>query len=127
VIKDTHCVWRGNPPGEFGAFLAELEFQCLEPRRTLTELYTNASFFVHFLVVMEDRTGFLVALGDAPALAARIGTLLDSAAMRRAMGTAGRRVVVERFSLDAAARPFLQTYDELLAGAGDLCVALRAV
>ena len=75
-------------------------------------------------VVTEGQTGFLVPVGDVPALVARIGTLLDSDAMRRAMGTAGRRVVVERFSLDAAASPFLQTYDELLAKkAGDLCVA----
>ncbi len=66
-------------------------------------------------VVTEGQTGFLVPVGDAPALVARIGTLLDSDAMRRAMGAAGRRVVVERFSLDAAASPFLQTYDELLA------------
>ncbi|MGO9097979.1 MAG: glycosyltransferase [Mycobacterium sp.] len=126
------------------------------PTRELAELYRAASLFVLSLneeglgvvlleamasglpvvstrcggpemVVTEGQTGFLVPVGDAPALAARIGTLLDSAAMRRAMGTAGRRVVVERFSLDAAARPFLQTYDELLAGAGDLCVASRAV
>ena len=75
-------------------------------------------------VVTEGQTGFLVPVGNAPALVARIGTLLDSDAMRRAMGAAGRRVVVERFSLDAAASPFLQTYDELLAKkAGDLCVA----
>ena len=100
MIKDTHCIWRGNPLRQFGALLAELEFQCLGLRRTLTELYTNASFFVHFLgeagpgivlqepmayetpmvgtrcggpetVVMEDQTGFLVSLGDARALAAQ--------------------------------------------------------
>ena len=126
------------------------------PARELAELYRSASLFVLSsneeglgivlleamasglpvvstrcggpeTVVTEGQTGFLVPVGDAPALAARIGTLLDSDAMRRAMGAAGRRVVVERFSLDAAASPFLQTYDELLAGAGDLCVASRGV
>ena len=70
------------------------------------------------------RPAFWCRSVTAPALVARIGTLLDSDAMCRAMGAAGRRVVVERFSLDAAASPFLQTYDELLAKkAGDLCVA----
>lgn len=126
------------------------------PARELAELYRTASLFVLSsneeglgivlleamasglpvvstrcggpeTVVTEGQTGFLVPVGDAPALAARIGTLLDSDAMRRAMGVAGRRVVVERFSLDAAARPFLETYDELLAGAGDLCVASGGV
>jgi glycosyltransferase involved in cell wall biosynthesis len=109
----------------------------------LAELYRNAAFFVLSsdeeglgIVILEamasglavvstdcggpataiiDReTGFLTPVGDAGALANAMEELLAHADLRDRMGRAGRRVAEERFSLNAAGKIFLDTYDEVL-------------
>lgn len=61
--------------------------------------------------VREGETGHRVPRGDAAALAARIGELLADPARRARMGERARALAVERFSLRAAGRPFLEWYD----------------
>jgi glycosyltransferase involved in cell wall biosynthesis len=67
--------------------------------------------------VVEGETGHLVPVGDAGALAQRMAEVLADEPRRRTMGEAARRHVEERFSLEAAGRPFLRVYDALVAGA----------
>ena len=52
-------------------------------------------------LVVNEETGLLYAYGDIPALTAALRRLLGDALLRRAMGEAGRRRVVERFSIDS--------------------------
>jgi glycosyltransferase involved in cell wall biosynthesis len=50
--------------------------------------------------VEDGRSGFLVSPGDAGAFAERVTRLLCDSALRQSMGTAARRCVHERWSLD---------------------------
>ncbi len=52
-------------------------------------------------LVAHDRSGLLVPVGDAAALAAALVPLLDDAAMRERLGAAARETVEARFSMDA--------------------------
>jgi len=108
----------------------------------LAELYRNALFFVLSsneeglgIVILEamasglpvvstacggpatslvhGETGLLTPVGDARALADAMQTLLGDSDLRRRMGTEGRRVAEERFSLAAAGKVFLDSYDEV--------------
>ena len=63
--------------------------------------------------VVHGETGLLTPVGDACALADAMETLLGDQALRRRMGTEGRRVAEERFSLAAAGKVFLDSYDEV--------------
>lgn len=63
--------------------------------------------------VEDGATGFLVAEGDAAALAARLGELLGSAALRRAMGAAARRLAEEKFDRARLSERLERIYDEL--------------
>lgn len=65
-------------------------------------------------VVVEGKTGFLTPVGDAQALADAMKRLVEDAELRWRMGQAGRQVVEERFSLEAAGRVFLEKYEEFL-------------
>ncbi|MDX2166733.1 MAG: glycosyltransferase [Deltaproteobacteria bacterium] len=67
-------------------------------------------------VVQEGRTGYLVPSKDPTALAVAIGRVLDDPARARAMGEAGRRVVVEGFSARAMVRQMEGLYTRLLGG-----------
>ncbi|MDX9981002.1 MAG: glycosyltransferase family 4 protein [Lentisphaeria bacterium] len=49
-------------------------------------------------VILEGRTGLLCPTGDAAAVAAAVNALLGNPERRRAMGAAGRELVLERFS-----------------------------
>jgi glycosyltransferase involved in cell wall biosynthesis len=53
--------------------------------------------------VADGQTGFVVAPGDATALADRLGRLAADPQLRRALGEAGRRRVTSEFSLDRMA------------------------
>jgi glycosyltransferase involved in cell wall biosynthesis len=64
--------------------------------------------------IAEGETGFLTPVGNADALAAAMETLLADPALCECMGREGRRVAEERFSLKAAGRIFLDTYDQVL-------------
>ncbi len=55
-------------------------------------------------IVRDDETGFLFERGDEEALAACLGRLLDDAALRRAMGEAGRKLAEERYAWDRVVR-----------------------
>jgi glycosyltransferase involved in cell wall biosynthesis len=68
--------------------------------------------------VHDGVTGYLVALDDRRAFVERVIELVRNERTRRTMGEAGRRRVEERFSLDGAARQYLEIYGELLEPAG---------
>ena len=61
--------------------------------------------------------GWLVAPGDAAALAAALSGALGDPERLSAMGAAGRRIVEEEFSWDAAGAATLRMYEELMNGA----------
>ena len=63
--------------------------------------------------IMGEGTGFLYA--DRVGLKAQVAGLLNEPARARSMGEAGRRLVVERFSLDVAAQRYLDLYARVLA------------
>jgi len=62
--------------------------------------------------IKEGETGFLTPVRDARALAAAMERLLTNPELRTRLGQAGRQVALERFSLAAAGRVFLNKYDE---------------
>jgi len=57
-------------------------------------------------VIEDGVSGVLVPPGDAPALAAALGPLLQDETLRRRLGAAGARRVEARYSLDAMLRAF---------------------
>jgi glycosyltransferase involved in cell wall biosynthesis len=59
-------------------------------------------------------TGWLVPPGDASALAAAISGAMGEPARLPAMGIAGRALVEQEFSWEAAGAATLRLYDELL-------------
>lgn len=61
-------------------------------------------------IVEPAATGLLVPAGDAAALAEAVASVLDRPAWGQALGTAGRRRVVERFSIDAMADATVDVY-----------------
>jgi colanic acid/amylovoran biosynthesis glycosyltransferase len=63
--------------------------------------------------VEDGATGYLVREGDRRALAARIGTLLESADLRREMGFAARVLAMERFDRVGQAARLEAIYDEV--------------
>jgi len=64
-------------------------------------------------LVIDGLTGFLIQPGDAAALGNRIGRLCDDAEVRRKMGEAGRRQIVEHFTTERMARKFEALYSRL--------------
>lgn len=67
-------------------------------------------------IVEDGVTGFLVAPGDAGALSAAIGRLLDNAPARDAAGIRGKGVVEARFDAKAVANSYATAYARLLGG-----------
>ena len=68
-------------------------------------------------LVIEGETGHLVPAGDPKALAAAMQSLLDAPQQCRQFGTAGRRRIEAKFSLDAMVGAYMSLYDKLLKGA----------
>lgn len=66
-------------------------------------------------IVADGETGLLVRPGDAEALANAIETLLPDEPRRLAMGAAGRRRIVERFSWRQTAIRTAELYEEVAA------------
>ena len=69
-------------------------------------------------VVGDGATGFLFPVGDDAALAGRIAALARDARMRGAMGEAGRRRVLERFTVGRMVSEMEALYLEGLGGRG---------
>ncbi|MFN2505176.1 MAG: glycosyltransferase family 4 protein [Acidimicrobiales bacterium] len=67
-------------------------------------------------MIVEDRTGHLVAAGAGALLAQRVGELLDDPARADAMGAAARRKVLTSLSWDAQAARTNDLFGEVLAG-----------
>jgi glycosyltransferase involved in cell wall biosynthesis len=65
-------------------------------------------------VLQNDAVGLLAPDGDAPALARHVIALLADAERRRRMGTAGRALVLARYSLDRLVTNIETLYRELL-------------
>jgi glycosyltransferase involved in cell wall biosynthesis len=65
-------------------------------------------------VVADGETGWLVAPGDARALAGAIKRLMADPAERKRMGDAGRRRMQERFTWRETARKTVALYEEIL-------------
>jgi len=65
-------------------------------------------------IVIPGETGLLVPMGDAPALAAAIESLLAAPEWGAAMGAAGRRRVQERFTIAQTAGKMERIYEYLL-------------
>lgn len=67
-------------------------------------------------IVQREVHGLLVAPGDLGALADAIARLADDAALRQAMGTAGRQSARERFSIEASAARVNDVYRDVMSG-----------
>lgn len=66
-------------------------------------------------LVRDGKTGFLVPVGDIKALASRINQLLDDRSLREELGQAGRRRVLEEFSVDRMVEQHVSLYRKLKA------------
>ena len=67
-------------------------------------------------IVIPGETGLLVPMGDAPALAVAIESLLANPSWGAALGAAGRRRVQERFTIAQRAGKIERIYEHLLHG-----------
>lgn len=65
-------------------------------------------------LVIDGHTGYLVPPGDPAILAERIAALCRQPELRRTMGAAGRRLIVEQYTAERMARSFETLYDELM-------------
>jgi glycosyltransferase involved in cell wall biosynthesis len=75
-------------------------------------------------VVEPERSGFLVPIGDVPALTQALVRLLDDAELRRRFGAAARERAVTRFDLSVVCEKTRELYRELLTEAAVRGVAL---
>jgi glycosyltransferase involved in cell wall biosynthesis len=64
--------------------------------------------------VLHEQTGLLVPPDDSRALAGSIARLLEDDGLRERVGTAGRRLVQERFTASHMSRSFERLYKEIL-------------
>jgi glycosyltransferase involved in cell wall biosynthesis len=66
--------------------------------------------------VLDGKTGFVVPVGDAAAMAERVARLLDSPALADALGRAGRLRMQEGFDYSRMIREIALLYEEVLRG-----------
>lgn len=64
--------------------------------------------------VRDGETGYLVPVKDVPALVARMGPLLDDAALRERLGRAGRRRVEQEFEIDKCTRVIVDVLERTM-------------
>jgi glycosyltransferase involved in cell wall biosynthesis len=69
-------------------------------------------------VVRHDQTGLLVAPGELEPLTAAVLRLLDDPGLRRQLGEAGRRMVLEAYSREHMLKATEEVYARALAGGG---------
>jgi glycosyltransferase involved in cell wall biosynthesis len=69
-------------------------------------------------VVLPERTGVLVPVGDVAGLSQGLRVLLADPALRHRFGVAGRALCLERFRHDVMSRKIRQVYEEILAQKG---------
>lgn len=65
-------------------------------------------------IVKDGVTGFLTRLGDAKALAEKTTVLIDSAAMRKDFGTAGRKRIEQNFLIEKNVKEIEDIYLDLI-------------
>ncbi len=70
-------------------------------------------------LVVEGKTGFVVAADDAEAIAAAAGPLMGDAKLRETMAREARRHVLAHFTLEGEAAAINQVYHNLWQGAGE--------
>lgn len=68
-------------------------------------------------LVTNEVNGLIAPLGDAPALARHVRTLLADIDLRRRLGAAGRQTVERRFSMEAMGRNLYGIYESALTAA----------
>ncbi|HEX8123189.1 MAG TPA: glycosyltransferase [Solirubrobacteraceae bacterium] len=73
--------------------------------------------------VVDDEWGFVVGENDADGLASRTVPLVEDAALRARLGTAGRRFAVEHCGVDSCLAAHLRAFDVALARSGALAAA----
>jgi glycosyltransferase involved in cell wall biosynthesis len=78
-------------------------------------------------LVDDGKTGFVVPPADARSLADRLARLIHHDDERRSMGAAGRRRVVERFSVDRMVAAFVRLYEDSLTQRGRAKVRGRSL
>ena len=65
--------------------------------------------------LIDGETGLLVPPGDTGAIVAAVSGLLDDPELARRLGTAARRLIAERFSVERMVTATEDLYSELLA------------
>jgi glycosyltransferase involved in cell wall biosynthesis len=98
------------PSQSEGMSNALLEAMAMERAVVATAVSGNAE------VIEDGRSGVLVPVGDAPAMAAAAARLLSDRAHRRTLGRAARQRVLERYSAPAMVRRMEALYARLLDG-----------
>ena len=72
-------------------------------------------------IVVDGVSGLVVPVGDEVALSAGFEIIVGNESLRREMGAAARKLVEDRFSLDAMVDSYVQTYKSVLTL--DRCIA----
>jgi glycosyltransferase involved in cell wall biosynthesis len=75
-------------------------------------------------VVVDEKTGLLVPVGDADSLAAAINRLLDDESLRQSMGIAAHARVVENFTWDRIADALLAEYCRIAGRVTETCARI---
>jgi len=65
-------------------------------------------------IVRDGVSGLIVPIRDEEALAGSLARLINDASLRQSMGTAARKIVEERFSLDAMVDGYVKVYEKAL-------------
>jgi glycosyltransferase involved in cell wall biosynthesis len=64
--------------------------------------------------VREGETGYVVPVGDEPAMAARIRLLIENPSLRDRLGSEGHRRTIGEFDYDRMVADVIDIYDETL-------------
>jgi glycosyltransferase involved in cell wall biosynthesis len=78
-------------------------------------------------IVEDGKTGILVPMGDAAAMADAVCNLADDPVLARAMGRRGKKRVQEHFTLDQVARKIEAVYEFLCAGSTSIEAGVASV